>query len=200
EPDRARRPADALGQEAHDGQRGDALARARFADQRQRAARRDVEVEAVDDRAAAEGDAQVAHRDDGFLLHHEASFSRGSMASRSPSPIRLNASTSTRIARLGISARWKAFSMLSKPSRTMPPHVGVGGASPSPMKASEASVRTAVAIHSEAMTITSGRIAGVMWRNRMRGPEKPIARQACTYSRSRCAMTPARAIRAKAGV
>ena len=52
--------------------------------------------------------------------------------------------------------------MLSKPSRTIPPQVGAGGAMPRPMKASEASVRTAVAIHSEAMTRISGRMFGRM--------------------------------------
>ena len=60
--------------------------------------------------------------------------------------------------------------MFSKPSRIMPPQVGVGGGTPRPMKLSDASVRIAEAIQSELMTTTSeimlGRICTPMMRTR----------------------------------
>ena len=52
--------------------------------------------------------------------------------------------------------------MFSKPSRIMPPQVGVGGFTPRPMKASDASVRMAFASHSEPITRISGRMLGRM--------------------------------------
>ena len=50
--------------------------------------------------------------------------------------------------------------MFSKPSRIMPPQVGVGGLTPSPMKASEASVRIALASQSEPITRISAQDVG----------------------------------------
>ncbi|KEY51304.1 hypothetical protein EN41_06305 [Agrobacterium tumefaciens] len=103
------------------------------------------------------------------------------------------------MATLGKIARYGELRMTVKPSRTIPPHVGAGGAMPRPTNASEASVRTAFAIQSEARTITSGRIAGRICLNNVLDPEKPIALHAWTYSRSRWVRTAARATRAKAG-
>ena len=93
-------------QEPHDRQRSDAFAGAGFADQRQRLARPDLEAHALDHGFLPKGDTQVADLDNrligvGLAAHQLASFSRGSIASRRPSPIRLSARTSSRIARLG---------------------------------------------------------------------------------------------------
>ena len=61
---------------------------------------------------------------------------------------------------LGKSASQKLSRMFSNPSRIIPPHVGVGGETPSPIKASEASTLIAVASHSEPITNISGRMFG----------------------------------------
>ena len=67
------------------------------------------------------------------------------------------------------------------------------------MKASEASVRIALASQSVPMTRISDRILGRIWRARMRASEKPSARQASTKSRDFMTMVGARATRAKVG-
>ena len=97
----------------------------------------------------------------------------GSARSRSPSPIMFRPSTSIRIARPGKMESQGASRMFSKPSRIMPPQVGVGGCAPRPTKASDASVRTAAAIQSVPMTSTSLRMLGRMWMTRSRACENP---------------------------
>ena len=59
----------------------------------------------------------------------------------------------------------------------MPPQVGVGGFRPRPMKASEASVRMALASQSVPITRISGKIFGKIWPQRIRVSEKPSVRQ-----------------------
>src|SRR4029453_16180444 len=100
----------------------------------------------------------VHHRDDAALLHHHRAaanglgagtvdqaradedgralhtLSRGSSVSRSPSPSRLMPSTVTRMARPGKVASHHAVDRYTRPSASMPPHVGVGGWTPSPRK------------------------------------------------------------------
>src|SRR5262245_33968362 len=88
-----------LGQEAHDRHRGDALAGARFANQRNRRVFRDIEADAahgVDNTrlAQAKRDAQVAHRNQ--IAHAVVLYlSFGSSASRSASVSSENAVTNT---------------------------------------------------------------------------------------------------------
>ena len=67
------------------------------------------------------------------------------------------------------------------------------------MKASEASVRIALASQSEPITRISGKMFGRTWPARMRVSEKPSERQASTKSRPFTAMVGARAMRAKGG-
>ncbi len=93
------------------------------------------------------------------------------MASRSPSPSMLSEKTTSRMARLGKSDSDALSRMFSKPSRIMPPQVGVGGRTPSPMKLSEASMRIAVASHSDPMTRISATMLGRMWMVMMRRSE-----------------------------
>ena len=119
------------GQQPHDRQRRHALAGARFADDGDRLARRDVERDALDDGGPhavdAERGREVAHgrRDRGAHVtpvpkgrpnglggqraqrawgRHVSPLSFGSMASRRPSPSRFSAKMTTRIAMLGTSA------------------------------------------------------------------------------------------------
>ena len=61
---------------------------------------------------------------------------------------------------LGTTASQGLSRMFSKPSRIMPPQVGVGGLTPRPMNASDASVRIALASQSDPITRISARDVG----------------------------------------
>src|SRR3546814_5355644 len=125
----------------------------------------DVEGDVVDHRLPLAGDAERggevgdaqdrrgARHGGGGGGAHDSPLSFGSMASRSPSPSRLSANTTARMARLGNSASQKLSRMFSKPSRIMPPPVAVGRETPRAMEASEAWTRIAVASHSEPITM-----------------------------------------------
>ena len=111
-------PAGRLRQETQQGQRGHALAAARLADDTERLVRRHIEAHAVDgmDEAGRGGelDPQVTDGEEGVAgrrgrrdeirddLGHR--LSRGSSASRRPSPRRLNPSTARMMAMPGKSA------------------------------------------------------------------------------------------------
>src|SRR5260370_39567990 len=82
----------------------------------------------------------------------------------------------------------------------MPTQVAVGGLTPRPTKASEASVRMALASQREPITRISGRMFGRIWTIRIRVSEEPSARPASTNSRSLTAIVGARAIRANGGI
>src|SRR5580693_1347939 len=105
------------------------------------------------------------------------------MASRRPSPRRLTAKTTIRTATLGTMASQGESRIFSKPSLIKPPQVGVGGFRPRPMKASEASVRMALASQSVPITRISGKIFGKIWPQRIRVSEKPSVRHASMKSR-----------------
>ena len=100
-----------LGQEAHDRQRGDALAAARLADDPERLVRRELEGDPVDrvdpagrrrelDPQVLDGQEPLGRR----ILERDQRFSRGSSASRNPSPSRLKPRTDRTIAIPGKSA------------------------------------------------------------------------------------------------
>ena len=93
-----------LRQQAHDGLRGDRLARAGFADQRQRPALLEPEGDAVDDglalAALRKGDREIAHVDKRRGLAHENVF-RGSKASRTASPMKMSSESIERRHREG---------------------------------------------------------------------------------------------------
>src|SRR6202012_2819193 len=83
--------------------------------------------------------------------------------------------------------------------RIMPPQVGIGGLRPRAMKASDASVRIALASQSVPITRISGKIFGSTWLQRIRRSEKPRERPASMKSRPFKAIVGARAMRAKVG-
>src|SRR5690606_34774323 len=88
------------------------------------------------------GDALVGVEVCPQVLHLEQRhqlLSRGSSASRSPSPTRLNASTVTTIARPGNVASHHAPNSTSLPSATILPHEGAGSGTPRPRNESPAS-------------------------------------------------------------
>ena len=106
--------------QAHDGEAGDALARAGLAHQRQRLARPDREGNIVDGRHLAtvgpEGDGEVCGHRERMGIHvqtHHATSSRASSASRRPSPMKLKLVTASVITRPGRSpARGRAEVLL----------------------------------------------------------------------------------------
>src|SRR5690606_33093139 len=117
-----------------DRQRRYGLARPALADDADDLARGDLEVDAVHRARHTRGRPEMrAQRLDPEQRAHR---SRGSSASRRPSPTRLNASTTSTMARPGNVATHHAPSRLSRPLATMPPHDGVGAGRPSPMKES----------------------------------------------------------------
>src|SRR5215471_18544153 len=84
----------------------------------------------------------------------------GSSASRSQSPTKLIAITVTTIASPGNSESHQALSTYWTPSKTMRPHVGVGGGTPSPRKLRLASKMIILATISEAITMTDAETLG----------------------------------------
>ena len=119
------------GDEAHDGEHGDALAGAGFAHHAQQLAGLEGEVDAVHrpERAAMslEFDREVADFEQG---HGGQRFSFGSSASRSPSPSRLKASTVMRMARPGNVTTHGMERIKLRASASMVPHSGVGACAP----------------------------------------------------------------------
>src|SRR5690554_1278077 len=180
------------------GQRGDRLAAAALADDAEHLALLDREADAVDctrsTLVGVEVRAQV-----GDLEQRHQDLRRGSSASRSPSPTRLNASTTRTIVRPGNVASHHAPSRLSRPSATMLPHVGVGAETPSPRNERPASRTIVFPMPSVAATITGASTFGIRWRSRMRRDEKPSARAAWTNSRSRRLSTSPRTMRVVLG-
>src|SRR5205085_5099399 len=78
-------------------------------------------------------DRKPLDREERQACHHNTA-ERGSVSSRSLSPIMLNASTVRNIAPAGKNAIDGAVSRLSRPSAIMPPQLGVGGGTPRPKK------------------------------------------------------------------
>src|SRR5262245_5598367 len=126
------------------------------------------------------------------------SRSFGLSASLSPSPIRLSASTVSRIATPGMAVRYHSVRSISRPAPIIEPQL-ITLASPRPRKASADSVRMAVATMIDAVTMIGAAALGRIWRKIMRQSPMPTARQACTNSRCRSAMNSARTRRAIAG-
>ena len=118
----------------HDRQRGDALARAGFADHRHGSRRLRCRTRHRRRPAArphrrgttssGSGSTSSGGCCRGAWLDIISPLSFGSMASRSPSPSRFSANTTTRMAMPGTSASQALSRMFSKPSRIMPPQVG----------------------------------------------------------------------------
>src|SRR5690606_22304563 len=126
-------------------------------------------------------------------------LSRGSSASRSPSPTRLKASTVTTIARPGNVASHHAPNSTSLPSATILPHEGAGSGTPSPRNESPASSTIVLPMPSVAATMTGASTLGTRCRRMMRGPLMPSARAASMNSRSRRLSTSPRTMRVVPG-
>src|SRR5437016_7958609 len=107
-------------------------------------------------------------------------LSRGSRASRSPSPSKFSASTVMKIARPGHTAIHGAVPRYACAILSMDPHDGVGGCVPSPRNDSVASAVIAPAMSSEACTTIGETLLGRMWRQIMRPSPTPIALAAST--------------------
>src|SRR5439155_4150244 len=201
------------GHEAHDRERRHALAAARLAHEADDLAPLDVEVDAIDrldqpvagmevrrqaldveEPAAAGPTVRAEVLDDGRVRAHR--LSRGSSASRRPSPSRLKPSTVSDSAIPGAKMRYAAVKIWSLASPIMRPHSAVGGWAPRPMKERAAASSTAVAMPSVPCTISGVRALGRMRRNRMRPCEAPRARSAVTKSSSLTDSTLARTTRA----
>src|SRR2546428_185235 len=132
----------ARSREADDAQARHALARAGLADEAERLGLAEREGDAVHrlDRPPAGDDvrAEVANVEDGG--HAAQSWrSLGSRVSRSQSPSRLKASTTSRMASPGRNDTHHALVTTSRPSAIIEPHAGVGGGMPAPRNDSDAS-------------------------------------------------------------
>src|SRR5215469_8680502 len=130
-------------------------------------------------------------------LHSTATRpTRGSRASRKPSPRQLKPITATKMARPGKSDTWGASIRYARPSLTIFPHSGVGGCTPKPRKERIAARRIAVAICIDEKTSSGETELGRMWRKRTRGWEAPSAVAPWTNSSSLRERTMERASRA----
>src|SRR3989304_5561765 len=123
----------------------------------------------------------------GKYLHpgHQGAPSRTSMASRRPSPRKLNAITVIMMARPGTVVRWGATKRKCLPSLIIAPQEGVGGATPRPRKLSPAPATIARAIPKVASTMTGEIAFGRMWTRRRRAGGVPTALADWTNSISR---------------
>src|SRR5436309_13350452 len=144
-----RNPAGAI-ENAHHRERGHGLARAGFADNAERLAppNADVDVAHGGHRAAAGGelDRQAADVEEQLVGRRVEHYVRrcGSTMSRNPSSSRLKQKTASISARPGNSAiHHSPETMKAAPSATMMPHSGVGGRTPSPMNERPAALRMA---------------------------------------------------------
>src|SRR5690606_27307215 len=140
-----------LGQQPHDRQAGHRLARARFADDGQRFAARQVEGDAVHRLrhavAAVEPGLQAIYRQDDVSLGGAHVYSslrrRGSSTSRRPSPTSCSDSTDSTMAMPGNTMIQSADPMYCWPALIMVPQVGISGDTPTPRNDSPASARMA---------------------------------------------------------
>src|SRR6188768_2139232 len=189
--------------QAHDRQRRHGLARARFTDQSHGLAGRDAEIDAAHrghrTRIGRELDAQIANRKQCLRgLGHQLARLRnfGSMASRKPSPTKLKANTTSKMAAPGIRNNHGASKMYDRPSAKMLPQVAYGGRTPKPRNDSADSVKIACATLIVAVTSTGAIAFGTMCRKMIRHSGNPSALAAVTKSRSRSARNSARTKRA----
>ena len=106
--------------------------------------------------------------------------SRGSSASRRPSPTRLSDNTTRKIENPGQIAIHGAVVRKRCAALSMLPQEGAGGCCPSPQNDSAASALIAAAIESVACTKSAGMMLGRMWNSAIRQRGLPMARAAST--------------------
>ena len=124
---------------------------------------------------------EVPHLED--VVAHTC-LRRGSSQSRSQSPKRLKASTTSMIAAPGITASHHALAMWLRPSATIWPHDGVGGGMPAPRKLSEASTMMTKPMCSVSRTMNVFMTFGTMWTSMILKLEQPCTRASDTKSRA----------------
>src|SRR5205823_14738504 len=154
--------------EAYDAQARHALARGRLAYEAERLALPEREGHAIHrlDRSPAGDDvrAEVADVDDGGHDRAQSWRNWGSSVSRSQSPSRLKASTTSRITSPGKNDTHHAMVITSRPSAIIEPHAGVGGGMPAPRNDSEASTMMTSPICRVTRTTRVLRVLGRRWR------------------------------------
>src|SRR5262245_57851739 len=195
----AQRACAAFRQQTHDGQRGQAFAAARLADEAQNLAASKVEAHAIDclhhpPTQEKVGD-KVAHLQNVLVAHCCRNF--GPSRSRNQSPNRYTARTSDVIANPGISETHHASAMRPRPSETISPQVGVGGGMPAPRKLSAASAIMTTPMLSVTRTMNVLSTLGRMWVSMIRSSEHPRTLASATKSRCFKANTSPRMMRAK---
>src|SRR4051794_4681780 len=179
--DAARRHRDQL----QDRHRGDGLAAAGFADHAERLALVEGDVDAVDrlQHAVVGGEVSLQALD---LEQRRHQITRlASSASRMPSPMKLMATTATKMAPPGNSAQWAAMSRKSLASYSSRPQVGTSGGKPRPRKDRVDSAMMAAATSMVPAMITGPSALGRIWRTTCRNGLAPSARAASTNSFSR---------------
>src|SRR5690349_5938352 len=137
-----RMPRRRIGQEPQNRQRGDRLARSGFADQRQRLALGDIERDPIHGQrlaaAGTEGDGKIA---DGEQSVCHAKVLRGSNASRTASPTKINSDSISATVKKPVSPSQGACT-LALPWDRSSPSEGEPGGRPKPRKSSAVSVMT----------------------------------------------------------
>src|SRR6266542_1677494 len=123
---------------------------------------------------------------------------RGSIVSRRPSPTKLQAIATVKIASPG-KVEIHHCCISSRPSATIAPHSGVGGTAPSPRKLSAAVMMIALPKSIVISTRIGATEFGSRWRNKIVPSGVPSARAAVTKSRDFKLSTCPRASRAYGG-
>src|SRR5262249_49759070 len=168
--------------QAHDRQRGDALATTGFADDGERLAAADMEGDIMDGLEQAGGREehrfQVFHVEDDVVGFGSAHQPRclGSRMSRKASPNRLAPNTARLMATPGkITSQGAVRTYSAADSDSMRPQDGCGSGTPRPRNDSDASVRIAAPSCAVAITISGATVFGSTCRSAMRGSLIPIA-------------------------
>src|SRR5947208_12689898 len=190
--DAARRHRDQL----QDRHRGDGLAAAGLADHAERLALVERDVDAVDRLQHAVVGSEVGLQALDLEQRRHQITRLASSASRIPSPMKLMATTATKIAPPGNSAQWAAMSRKSLASNNSRPQVGTSGGKPRPREDRVDSAMMAAATSMVPAMITGPSALGRMWRTTCRSGLAPSARAASTKSFSRSERNCARTRRA----
>src|SRR6202040_3985583 len=172
-------------QKPQDRQCGDRFAGAGFADQRQRLAFGDVERDPVPGQrlaaAGAKSDGKIADGEEG-LCH--AKVLRGSNASRTASPMKINSDSISATVKKPVSPSQGAC-ILALPWESSSPSEGEPGGRPKPRKSSAVSVMTDDDMMKGRNVIVATMALGKRWRNMRVRLETPSARAAWIYSKLR---------------
>src|SRR5439155_2219373 len=176
-----------IGQQLHQRQRGDRLARAGLADEGDRLALPDVERDAIDRQqllpAMGKGDREVLDREKRRAVAHRKVF-RGSKASRTASPVKISSVSMMPTEKTPDSPSQGAW-MLALACDSSSPSDGEPGGRPKPRKSSEVSAVTDEERINGSMVMVATIAFGSRCRNMMVVFDTPSARAAWTYSKLR---------------